>query len=253
MDDFDDDEFGMGGGGGVDMHDETTSATSGAGGDTTGDEGEFGSSGLEEEIAQEDAWVVISAFFDEKGLVRQQLDSFDHFLEIGLQECVDDAGDISVTSEVQYGPGSESSQTLKRYKIAFGQVSSFVREGFGGWGYVVRALDTSTHESSWHQPNTHPTNQPNTHPPTGVHVEPQLPRGGPRDAHALARRRAHPEPDLRLQPLHGRVGQVRALFVGVLGWDGWRNARGVGGLGVGLLWVDRSEGLLHACVYIFFI
>ena len=33
--------------------------------------------------------VVISAFFDEKGLVRQQLDSFDSFLEVGLQECVD--------------------------------------------------------------------------------------------------------------------------------------------------------------------
>lgn len=166
MDDFDDDEFGMGGGGGVDMHDETTSATSGAGGDTTGDEGEFGSSGLEEEIAQEDAWVVISAFFDEKGLVRQQLDSFDHFLEIGLQECVDDAGDISVTSEVQYGPGSESSQTLKRYKIAFGQVSSFIREGFGGWGYVV-GLWTHPHTRRVElAPTQHPPHQPTQHPPT---------------------------------------------------------------------------------------
>lgn len=129
MDDFDDDdEFGTGVGG-ADMMDETTSATSGAGGDTTGDEdgmdfggGEGRDPSREEEIAQEDAWVVISAFFDEKGLVRQQLDSFDHFLEIGLQECVDDAGDISVTSEVQYGPGADSHQTLKRYKIAFGQV-----------------------------------------------------------------------------------------------------------------------------------
>lgn len=32
---------------------------------------------LEEDISQEDAWVVISAYFNEKGLVRQQLDSFD--------------------------------------------------------------------------------------------------------------------------------------------------------------------------------
>lgn len=141
MDDFDDDdEFGTGVGG-ADMHDETTSATSGAGGDTTGDEDGDGfgeRSSREEEIAQEDAWVVISAFFDEKGLVRQQLDSFDHFLEIGLQECVDDAGDISVTSEVQYGPGADSRQTLKRYKIAFGQV--------GGWlvcgGRCPRPLTT---------------------------------------------------------------------------------------------------------------
>ena len=32
---------------------------------------------LEEDISQEDAWVVISSYFSEKGLVRQQLDSFD--------------------------------------------------------------------------------------------------------------------------------------------------------------------------------
>lgn len=149
MDDFDDDEFGMGVGAASDMHDETTSATSGAGGDTTGDEGEFGS-GLDEEIAQEDAWVVISAFFDEKGLVRQQLDSFDHFLEIGLQECVDDAGDISVTSEVQYGPGSEGTQTLKRYKIAFGQARFVTRVlGMRGMGRLVvqRGFD-SIHRST---------------------------------------------------------------------------------------------------------
>ena len=89
MDDFDDFE---------DEMDETTSATSGAGGDTTGDEGEGGGMGNEaEEVSQDDAWVVISAFFDEKGLVRQQLDSFDSFFEVGLQECVDDAGDIVVT------------------------------------------------------------------------------------------------------------------------------------------------------------
>ena len=51
FDDFDNDDM-----------DETTSATSGVGGgDTTGDEEE-----IDEEITQDDAWVVISAFFDEK-------------------------------------------------------------------------------------------------------------------------------------------------------------------------------------------
>ncbi|KAH0881931.1 hypothetical protein HID58_058027 [Brassica napus] len=35
----------------------------------------------EEEITQEDAWAVISAYFEEKGLVRQQLDSFDEFIQ----------------------------------------------------------------------------------------------------------------------------------------------------------------------------
>lgn len=40
---------------------------------------------LEEDISQEDAWVVISAYFSEKGLVRQQLDSFDEVREGGIQ------------------------------------------------------------------------------------------------------------------------------------------------------------------------
>ena len=34
----------------------------------------------DEEITQEDAWVVIDRYFEEKGLVRQQIDSFDDFI-----------------------------------------------------------------------------------------------------------------------------------------------------------------------------
>ena len=33
-----------------------------------------------DEITSEDCWQVISAFFDAKGLVSQQLDSFDEFV-----------------------------------------------------------------------------------------------------------------------------------------------------------------------------
>ena len=39
----------------------------------------------EAEISQEDAWAVISVYFDEKGLVRQQLDSFDEFINSSMQ------------------------------------------------------------------------------------------------------------------------------------------------------------------------
>jgi DNA-directed RNA polymerase beta subunit len=44
----------------------------------------------EEDISQEDCWTVISAFFEEKGLVRQQLDSFDEFIQNTMQELVDE-------------------------------------------------------------------------------------------------------------------------------------------------------------------
>lgn len=50
----------------------------------------------EEEITQEDAWAVISAYFEEKGLVRQQLDSFDEFIQNTMQEIVGESADIEI-------------------------------------------------------------------------------------------------------------------------------------------------------------
>jgi DNA-directed RNA polymerase II subunit RPB2 len=39
-------------------------------------------------ITQEDSWTVVSAYFGEKGLVRQQLDSFNEFIKHSVQEYV---------------------------------------------------------------------------------------------------------------------------------------------------------------------
>ncbi len=36
-------------------------------------------------MLQEDAWTVISAYFEDKGLVRQQLDSFNEFINSNMQ------------------------------------------------------------------------------------------------------------------------------------------------------------------------
>ena len=54
------------------------------------------SSSFDEEITQEDAWVIINKYFESKGLVRQQLDSFDEFLQNSIQELIDDAGEIKI-------------------------------------------------------------------------------------------------------------------------------------------------------------
>jgi DNA-directed RNA polymerase II subunit RPB2 len=40
------------------------------------------------EAWQEACWAVISAYFDEKGLVRQQLDSFDEFVQMIVQKLL---------------------------------------------------------------------------------------------------------------------------------------------------------------------
>lgn len=38
-------------------------------------------------ISEEDAWTVIAAHFQERGLVGQQLDSFDNFMTSTMQVC----------------------------------------------------------------------------------------------------------------------------------------------------------------------
>ncbi|KAL0769652.1 hypothetical protein Bca101_034802 [Brassica carinata] len=76
----------------------------------------------EEEITQEDAWAVISAYFEEKGLVRQQLDSFDEFIQNSMQEIVDESADIEIRPESQHNPGHQSDFTETIYKISFGQI-----------------------------------------------------------------------------------------------------------------------------------
>lgn len=57
---------------------------------------------LDEEITQEDAWVIINKYFETKGLVRQQLDSFDEFLQNSIQELIDDAGEVKIIPEDQF-------------------------------------------------------------------------------------------------------------------------------------------------------
>ncbi|PKI79504.1 hypothetical protein CRG98_000135, partial [Punica granatum] len=62
----------------------------------------------DDEITQEDAWAVISAYFEEKGLVRQQLDSFDEFIQNTMQEIVDQSAEIEIRPESQHNPGHQS-------------------------------------------------------------------------------------------------------------------------------------------------
>ncbi|WVY92449.1 hypothetical protein V8G54_031537 [Vigna mungo] len=76
----------------------------------------------EDDITQEDAWAVISAYFEEKGLVRQQLDSFDEFIQNTMQEIVDESADIEIRPESQHNPGHQSDFAETIYRISFGQI-----------------------------------------------------------------------------------------------------------------------------------
>ncbi|KAG6404880.1 hypothetical protein SASPL_132457 [Salvia splendens] len=75
-----------------------------------------------EEISQEDTWTVISSYFEEKGLVRQQLDSFDEFIQNTMQEIVDESAHIEIRPESQHNPARSSEFAEIIYRISFGQI-----------------------------------------------------------------------------------------------------------------------------------
>jgi len=68
----------------------------------------------EKEINQEEVWVVIDEYFRKKGLVGQQLDSFDEFIRTTIQELIDDLGEIIVIPQNQYIPGVDVDQVRKQ-------------------------------------------------------------------------------------------------------------------------------------------
>ena len=62
------------------------------------------------EISKDDTHLLLNAFFKDKGLVRQHLDSFNEFIDRGLQEVIDEIGEIPI--EVPENP----------YKVKLGQI-----------------------------------------------------------------------------------------------------------------------------------
>ncbi|EOQ99743.1 DNA-directed RNA polymerase II subunit RPB2 [Wallemia ichthyophaga EXF-994] len=74
----------------------------------------------DELINQEDCWTVISSFFDEKGLVRQQIESFDEFVQNTMQEIVDENQRLTLDQFNQYT--QHKNDTTRRYEIEFGQI-----------------------------------------------------------------------------------------------------------------------------------
>lgn len=64
-----------------------------------------------EPISQEDYWTVISAYFEGKGLVRQQLESFNEFVENTIQEIVDENAKLTLDQYTQY-TGNQGDETV---------------------------------------------------------------------------------------------------------------------------------------------
>ncbi|KAF2471057.1 RNA polymerase II second largest subunit [Lindgomyces ingoldianus] len=74
-------------------------------------------------ITAEDCWAVITSFFDTKGLVSQQLDSYDEFTRNTIQDIVRENGHVILEQNTPYNPEEEENPIVKRrYEITFGRV-----------------------------------------------------------------------------------------------------------------------------------
>lgn len=95
----------------------------GASGDDDAD-AEMAEAGEEEgdndEIQQVDSWHVISQYFHEKGLVRQQLASYNEFINNTIQEIVEDSRPIVLLSEPE--PNEDGVDIRTKLELTFGQV-----------------------------------------------------------------------------------------------------------------------------------
>ncbi|KJE98167.1 DNA-directed RNA polymerase II subunit RPB2 [Capsaspora owczarzaki ATCC 30864] len=74
----------------------------------------------EEVITQEDTWVVIRSFFKNKGLVRQQLDSFDDFISLTIPELISEQGTLELKVERQFLDADEVAPP--RYVVSFDNI-----------------------------------------------------------------------------------------------------------------------------------
>lgn len=116
------------GGLGMSVDDEVARAE--MGGPLDGDGNDLGSDELAEDdddddshdISEEHAWKVISSYFRERGLVRQQLDSFNRFLRDTIQELVDQSPNIELVPESQHRPGTEERDDSRKIIVSFGQL-----------------------------------------------------------------------------------------------------------------------------------
>ena len=52
------------------------------------------------ELSTEDSWVVITSFFEQHGLVSQQIGSFNQFLETNIQEIVNENKEIVIIGNI---------------------------------------------------------------------------------------------------------------------------------------------------------
>ena len=85
-------------------------------------DGEFLEEEDEQAITAEDCWTVVSSFFDTKGLVSQQLDSFDEFVSTTMQELVAENSLLTLDQNLAPSEDDPEAPVVRRYEIKFGGI-----------------------------------------------------------------------------------------------------------------------------------
>lgn len=109
--------------------------------DASYDDGYLDGEEDDEGITSEDCWQVISAFFDSKGLVSQQIDSFDDFMINSMPEIVEANSTVTVDHKSPPSSGDDSDPiVLRRYEIKFTRLllsKPSMTEGDGATDYML--------------------------------------------------------------------------------------------------------------------
>ena len=91
-------------------------------------------------ITAEDCWTVIASFFESKGLVSQQLDSFDEFVSTTMQEMVEENSLLTLDQNTPQSDDETDPIVLRRYEIKFGTIllsRPAMTEGDGSTGAML--------------------------------------------------------------------------------------------------------------------
>lgn len=85
--------------------------------DYDGEEGDY----EDDYITAEDCWTVISSFFARRGLVSQQIDSYDEFTNSTVQSLIDEYSTVSLDQTLPETDEDDQAR-IRRYEIKFGKI-----------------------------------------------------------------------------------------------------------------------------------
>ncbi|KAL9625455.1 MAG: hypothetical protein Q9160_000518 [Pyrenula sp. 1 TL-2023] len=74
-------------------------------------------------LTSEDIWNVIGSFFESKGLCSQQIESFNLFTKVTMQDLVNEQGAVTMDQQVANLDGEVNPVVIRRHTVKFGKVT----------------------------------------------------------------------------------------------------------------------------------